>query len=164
MENFYIQKFLTWHPRDRNTWNTWNTPEFCAWCEKSWLSDPKKLEAHVIQFWIAQSPWSPQSLRLSSLSISMFSIKRLHFETSESMQPTKSRKAIWTFSLRWLYQTNIPATYSIHQCYELPKIRTNASMKCPQNYATGTGSHFDSSCETKKPAAFCCNTNFMSNV
>ena len=101
------------------------------------------------------SPPSPQSLRLSSLSISMFSIKRL-------------RVALWNF---WIYANRgmlFLLTFSLtcensENQIKIPRPlqyslmtwtsrNLHASMKCPQNYATGTGSHFDSSCEVSGDA------------
>lgn len=144
MEKFYIQKYIS-HGITPNSKNGNKFIfAFCAWCEKSWLSDIKKLGKLM---WHSSgqhsprphSPWdshrypSPCSAsNACSCTLKLLNLcksRNAFFDPLINMWKTKSKSQALAVLILW-------TSWSL-----------GASMKCPQNYATGTGSHFDSSCD-----------------
>ena len=125
---------------------------FCAWCEKSWLSDIKKLwsTCDTILDSTVPRPHSPWDSHHYPSPCSASNALQLHW--GKLLNLCKSRNVfVLTFSLTWEKpnQNPRPLQYSL---MIWTSRNLHASMKCPQNYATGTGSHFDSSCEVSGDA------------
>lgn len=154
MDNFYIQKYIshgiTPNPKNRNKFIL----AFRAWCEKSWLSDIKKLWSScdtILDSTVPRphSPWdshhypSPYSasnaFSCTARNFWIYANRGMHFLTF-SLTCENSENQI-KIPRPLLYSLMIWTSWNLH-----------ASMKCPQNYATGTGSHFDSSCEVSGDA------------
>lgn len=123
MENFYIQKYvshgITPNPKNRNKFIF----AFCAWCEKSWLSDIKKL-------WSSCDTILDSTVPLPTVPETLITI-HLHVQhqtpcscTLKLLNLCKSRNAFFVDLLinMWKSKSKSPGPCSIHWWYELPEI------------------------------------------
>ena len=177
MDDSYIQKYIshgiTPNPKNRNKFIF----AFCAWCEKSWLSDfwtSKSFEAHVTQFWTAQSPVPTVPETLITI--------HLHVQhqtpagcTLKLLNLCKSRNAffvdllinMWKF---WKPNQNPQALAVFVDDMNFPKSAclNEVSTELRHWYRVSLWLILRSfgrrELAREKPAAFCCNMNLMSNV